>query len=420
MGAGSSSPKDISAEVEREVTLGEASRRLDECLSGLGLSRDMRFLGETSTCSAWSCLLRAHDGTNSAEGEGLGKGSPEEARLGAAFEALEHHLTGPDFLDCDLISLQSVEQLLDGPLGGDALRLPLENTSGELACHTYASLGGGPAAAIPVAFQCPWFLEPAHEHLRELCNDAYDYRSFMRYSCNSGSAIGVSRTEALVHALNETIERDAFSMFLVQAFLADGYSPTLVDPQSLPARLRAASVDVERLTGEKLRLIDITTDLGVPTVLAYVPSARGGQYRRGLGCSLHPEYAVWRAVSELVQATFYRPTDGDRDVLAGLAAYPVLRDCAAFDLEPVLAHSQSGPLQHAMLARLRPVDHLQLLVERLARASFEPFYRVAGHMDGGVTAVQTVIPGLERFFLVCEGNLVLPGSRGSSLASGAR
>ena len=416
----SSSADDISAEVEREVSLEEASRRLDDCLSRLALERDAQFLGGTSTCSAWSCLLRTQDGTSPSEAEGLGKGGPQEAELGAAYEALEHYLTGPDFLDLNKIALEPVDHLLDGPLGRDALRLPLQDTRGRLACHTYMSLDGGSGLAMPVAFQCPWFLEPAHQHLRVLCGDIYDYTSFMRYSCNSGSAIGVSRTEALVHALNETIERDAFSMFLVEAYLAEDLTPTLVDPESLTAPLLAACLDVELFIGEKLHLIDITTDIGVPTVLAYAASPRGGQYRRGLGCSLDPQYAVWRAISELVQATVYRPTDGERDLLTGLTAFPALRACATFNLESVIERGETGPLQHAVPERLRPRDHLELLVDRLTEASFEPFYRVTAELDGGIAAVQTVIPGLERFFLVCEGNLVLPGPRGSAMAATGR
>jgi ribosomal protein S12 methylthiotransferase accessory factor len=242
----------------------------------------------------------------------------------------------------------------------------------------------------------------------------------MRYSCNSGSAVGVTLGEALLHALNETIERDALSLFLVRAFLCGAdLRPTVIDPATLPRDLTCAYSAAERLTGSPVHLLDITSDLGVPTMLAYTAPTAHHRHRRGVGTSLSASHAAWRALTELVQTTVGERLAWSgaplRDEPAGLAGYPELRACVRFDLTGHLHHARTVPHSYAGGVPDHPRDQLRELVSILAAHGHVPYRRVVAALPGEIVAVHAIVPGLERFMLITDGNLVLPGPRGHAL-----
>ena len=371
--------------------------------------------------TAWRCRLLTADGTMPAEAQGMGKGRCDEARTGAVFEAVEHYLTGPGRFDPSAVELAESAGLVAGPLGREACSLLLARTPGRrLACHRYRPLDAAPGILVPLFLSAPWYLETEHDGLRELASDGYDYGDAMRYSCNSGSAVGVTRAEALLHAVNEAIERDALSLLLLRAFLGPaGFRPTVIDPATLPGELVSAHSAAERLTGSPVFLLDITSDLGVPTVLAYASPAEGRSHRRGSGTSLSPAHAVWRAVTELVQTVLGEPlgrADGSpRGDLGGLAAHPALLTCGRFDLTGHLRRVRTVRFEPPAGSAPKPAAQLRRLVAILAAHGHRPYQRTLATLRGGITAVHVIVPGLERFMLVADGNLVVPGPRGQAM-----
>lgn len=354
--------------------------------------------------------------------QGMGKGWPEEARVGALFEALEHYLTGPAMFDPVIVELAECTKVAAGPMRGEACAVLLAQTPGQwLACHHYRRLGGGPGILVPLSLSAPWYVETHAGQLREQVGDTYDYGQLMRYSCNSGSAIGVTLAEALLHALNEVIERDAFSLLLVRSFLpTDDFRLTLIDPDTLSEELAHAYVAVVRLTRSPVYLLDITSDLGVPTMLAYVAPTLNHPHRRGVGTSFSPVYAAWRALTELLQTTLgetvspsHVPHHGE---LAGLAEHPVLHRCGRFDLTDQLPGALMIPFPWSDEAPGHPFSQLRKLAAILAMRGYTPFYRSVAALPGEITVVHAIVPGLERFMLITDGNLVLPGRRGQAIA----
>ncbi|GAA5038396.1 ribosomal protein S12 methylthiotransferase accessory factor [Thermocatellispora tengchongensis] len=400
--------------VERVVPLEEAERRARLALAALGLRPELtahRRDGVEPT--AWSCRLVGAGGETAPAGIGMGKGGDQEARVGALFEALEHHLTGPASLRPDRIVLCPGRELAAGPLADDATA-PLLAALGPLACHPYAPTAGrgGTAAALPLPLflSSPWYVDDPEA--RAAAGDPCDYTHLARYSSNSGSAIGVTEPEALLHALNEAVERDAFSLLLVHAFLRPGgFAPPVVDPATLPARLARAHRRAEHLTGGPVHLLDITTDLGVPTYMAYAPPTPHHPHRRGAGTSLSPRYAAWRALAEFVQGVLARPEARERAVLDGLAAHPALLACGRFDLTRHLARARPIPFPPAEEPPGPPAAQLRRLTRLLTAAGHPPYHRVTAALPGGITAVHAHVLGLERFMLVTDGMLVLPGAR---------
>jgi ribosomal protein S12 methylthiotransferase accessory factor len=353
----------------------------------------------------------------------MGKGRPEQARVGALFEAVEHYMSGPAGFDSTAVEPVGPPVIAAGPLRADACAVLLDGMPGRrMACLRYRPLGAGGELLLPLFLCAPWYVDAAD--LRDLAGDDCDYTHLKRYSCNSGSAVGVTVAEALLHALNEAIERDALSLLLIRAFLGGGgFRPTLIDPGTLPHGPARAYAMAEELTGSSVHLLDITSDAGVPTMLAYTAPAAGRPHRRGAGTSLSPVHAAWRALTELVQAALGEslshsggPAHGD---LAGLARHPALYACGRFDLTGLLREARVVPFPPAAEVAGPLGRQVREVVARLAAQGHVAYRRTVCALPGGVTAVHVLVPTLERFVLVTDGNLVIPGPRGLAAAAGA-
>ncbi|MEU2790290.1 YcaO-like family protein [Streptomyces sp. NPDC007100] len=404
---------------ERAVPLAEAARRVTAALKALGLEAHLTELGDGGEPTAWRCELRTPGGDLAPEAQGAGKGTREEARVGALFEALEHHLTGPTHFVPTAVEHLPAAAVAQGLAGDVIAPLLQEAMSAPLACHRYRRLDTGRRSlrgalganylAVPVFLACPWYIdEPAWRHG---AGDSFDYAPVGRYSCNSGSAIGVGAVEAAVHALNEAIERDAFSLLLARTFLG-AHPVRVIDPATLPGDLAHALEAARHHAGQPVHLLDITTDLGVPTVLAYSAPADARPHRRGCGTSLDARYAVWRALSEHIQGSLTGDHTGAEPVdLSALDPYPELLACARFDLTPHLAGARTVAYRPTPAAPRHPDGHLAQLTRILAMAGHPPYHRIVARLPGGITAVHTLPLGLERFILILDGAAVLPGER---------
>ncbi|TMR99923.1 YcaO-like family protein [Nonomuraea basaltis] len=406
------------------MPLGEARRRAALALAALGLRAEFVDAGRGRDPTAWWCGLLGGAGDASPIACGMGKGRPEEARVGALFEAVEHYLTGPAGFDAATVEPAAPAEIAAGLLREEACALLLARMPGRrMACLRYRPLGGGWEALVPLFLSAPWYVEPGAARLRELAADDCDYAHLTRYSCNSGSAAGVTADEALLHALNEAVERDALSLLLVRAFLdGGGFRLRMIDPETLPHGLARAYATAGELIRSPVHLLDITSDLGVPTMLAYTAPTSRHPHRRGTGTSLSPVYAAWRALTELVQTTLgeglSRSGASAHGDLAGLAAHPELYACGRFDLTGPLREARVVPLPQAAEVIGPPGGQLRKVAAMLAARGYPAFHRTVCALPGGVIAVHVIVPALERFMLIADGNLVLPGRRAQAAAAG--
>ena len=129
----------------------------------------------------------------------------------------------------------------------------------------------------------------------------------------NGVASGNIHLEAVAHAICEVIERDAFSQILFIAAFGDHekHARALVpiDLGTLPSQALEWAERIAR-AGLQLDVLDITTDVGVPTFHAllldpHYPAPGGDRRpRRFFGSGTHPDpdVAVFRALSEAIQS----------------------------------------------------------------------------------------------------------------------
>ncbi|MFG2911461.1 YcaO-like family protein [Kitasatospora sp. NPDC048298] len=185
----------------------------------------------------------------------------------------------------------------------------------------------------------------------------------------------------------------------------------VVDPRTLPTDLRACHHTAETRVGQPVSLLDATTDLGVPVYWAYTPAAAGTPARiRGAGASLSPRCAAERALTELVQIHSTATALAVRPAPGHTRRHPALHRCHLADFSAALPHATVIPFADRP-APATPRAHLAVLLRTLSRRGFTAYAR-RHHVGAHLAVVNVVVPGLERFVLVTDGQLVLPGRRG--------
>ncbi|MEU9198124.1 YcaO-like family protein [Streptomyces hundungensis] len=399
---------------ERDIDLMKAWQRGVTAVSELGLTFTLDPQPETDP-GVWMCTLR-RDEQVVPGGQGSGKGDEPAARVGALFEALEHHLTAT-LPDADQVALCSAHEAAAGPLKGEAVaRLLAEGPDEPLACLPYRSLTGeSEDLLVPLFLNVPDYLNDSGRTMAARYRDAYPYTGVCRYSMNNGWAAGSTLAEALVHALNEIIERDGMSLLLIDQFLTSTPEPgslRVVDPAALPDRLQGLYQKAEARLGAPVRLLEATTDLGVPVFWAYTPAPPGAPARiRGAGASLSRAYAAERALNELIQIhSAATQSEAQTPLPSQTRPYPALHRCCLADFSRHLPDATTVGLPENS-APTTPEAHLEKLLQVLTRHGFTAYTRTH-HLSENLAVCNVIVPGLERFALVTDDMIVLPGARG--------
>jgi ribosomal protein S12 methylthiotransferase accessory factor len=258
-----------------------------------------------------------------------------------------------------------------------------------------------------------------------------------RYATTNGYAAGATPDDALVHAVNELVERDALSEYLLTSVL--GPLPRRRIHGGAPAVLQQALDTVESALSAEVSVVDITAHTG-SVVMAHVVPPGSPTALVGMGCSHHPALAYERAVTELHQewrafAAGLTFADEGGLGLGNLDPHPLLRRAAtippphctasrSYDSfvrgdargdarEDFVPGARGGPPVPGTKSRA-PVH----LLGALARSGFEVFWRPVWHHvrdpaggDRGVHVVQAIAPGLEQFYAILLGRPLVPVGR---------
>ncbi len=219
-----------------------------------------------------------------------GKGAtPEQAKASAVMEAMERY--SAELRDNDEIVLGTVQQVRDnGPMIEPAdLILPARVMFGveneNIAWTTGYDLIQGEEVWVPAcAVYYPYYPDG-------------DLQLF-RFHTN-GIASGNTIEEAILHAMFEVIERDAWS--IAEAFDRTNADIVIDDENSVPGKLLKQFEE----NGVKIHLKDLTSDLGIPTIGASsddIATKDPELLNIGVGTHLDPMIAATRALTEVAQS----------------------------------------------------------------------------------------------------------------------
>jgi ribosomal protein S12 methylthiotransferase accessory factor len=130
-------------------------------------------------------------------------------------------------------------------------------------------------------------------------NHENDVETLFKSNTN-GLASGNVLEEAILHGIFEVIERDAWSIF---ELTHKNYSQ--INSDSIKSDLINETIDKFESNGIKIKLMDFTADIKIPTIAASADDTvtrDAGLLTLGMGTHLDPEVAVLRALTEVAQS----------------------------------------------------------------------------------------------------------------------
>jgi ribosomal protein S12 methylthiotransferase accessory factor len=215
---------------------------------------------------------------------------------------------------------------------------------------------------------------------------------------SNGCSAGSSIEDAMLQGLLELVERDAVALWWYNrtrqpAVDIDAFTDAWAD------ELR----DVHDSFGRAVWVIDVTSDLGIPTMAALsCRRDRGDRIAIGFGAHLDPHTALRRALTELNQMmpTFAgggstQDEHGDPDLAWWLARATVENQSY---LRPDPAAGRLGPADYGYTFQPDLAADLETIRQRIEAAGTEVLVLDQTRPDVGLPVVRMIAPGLRHFW----------------------
>jgi ribosomal protein S12 methylthiotransferase accessory factor len=210
---------------------------------------------------------------------------------------------------------------------------------------------------------------------------------------SNGCAAGNTREEAIVQGFLELVERDAYAIWWYN-------------------RLRRPAVDLSHFndsyvrdlqsqlaeTGRKLWVLDVTSDLGIPTYVAILHWMQNGQENIEFGSGAHfdPRIAMLRTLTELNQFLSIGLMGGGTGEKSSLDGVTPLRLADYPYLTPDGTIQPSAGWQAGLLDTTR--QQVDACVEIAGRAGLDFLVLDQTRPDVEVPVVRVIVPGLRHFY----------------------
>ena len=243
----------------------------------------------------------------------------------------------------------------------------------------------------------------SHERVRwvptQFCY--YNYQgdpdhNFYRAESN-GCASGSTLEEAILQGFMELVERDACALWWYNRVRRPA-----VDLASFDDPFFRRTATFLRTQGRELYALDLTTDLGIPVIVALSHDANGGTIVCGLGAHLSAHVAASRAVAELNQMLVLelarRP---DANVTDDDQAFERWMREATVENQPYVRPAAAGRLTLAEYPVLETDDLLGDIKECVAavqRCGLEMLVLDTTRAEVAFPTVRVTVPGLRHFW----------------------
>lgn len=382
---------------ERETDPVTALKKTQRIIESLNLNAVTQHID----CNALVATAKLFDKSRNLIESGAGKGP--DSLIGALAESIEHlsifqfNADDSSVQSCGFIASQKAAE-------NDGLFTSLPNASELIKSFKLTTLDQSKELFVPKILLCPR-MESAN-----FSGENTGMRFLSRYSSNSGTAFGCTNAEALLHGINEIIERHILSCFFM-AVCSIGPSMKLYNP-SKPLLVKALqNNDYALALADKLQIIVIKDVMDVYFSVALPKSGPGHHHLSpiGSGCSLDLCTAIQRAATEQFQVSeLYDDVQEatDRATLSFLASSEKLKPLIDFEAVSTL---KLPTLDSPIVDFVKDVPaQLNSLENNLLRTGKVPYHRVVSRYSDDGIVCQSYIPGLERFNLIRNGCHVVP------------
>ena len=218
------------------------------------------------------------------------------------------------------------------------------------------------------------------------------------FALSTGSAAGKSWDAAALHGLLELIERDAASLWWLGGNRAKSIPPgdeAQIIAESLLAQLRQGA------SSRRSWLLDITTDIGVPSVAAISCTSSGAGFAFGLAARQTLAAAARAAVLEMCQGELAHAVVEAKCRERGEAALNArdrLHRHHATMLNAdrcLLLQPTSGSSRHEAISATDPGTVLRQIADRLAQLGIEIFGLDLTRPNFDIPVARVIAPGLQ-------------------------
>ncbi|WP_305984542.1 YcaO-like family protein [Roseibium sp. MMSF_3544] len=345
-------------------------------LKQFGITRVSRLTGlDRIGVEVFAAVRPNARGLSVAQGKGCTR---EAAELSGIMEAIElSHAENPcvplTFGTRDRTPFALDRAVLDSLLGR-----PLGDAS--IFWSTGTNLSSGEPVAVPFDLVHTCFTDDAH------------VRGVKFPVSTNGLASGASRTEALIHALCEVVERHDTAM-LARSF-PEERTARILDLESVDDPVAARLLEQFKNADIAVRVWDATGAIGIASCVAAIADLRDAAIPPGFGAGCHASrsVALCRALTEAAQARLTR-ISGARDDLQVSQFGKAEGIRARWLTEPVEARQRSfAELPDLSTDRLD--SDLQMLVTAVDEAGHRPVVGVDLSDDPSFSVVRVIVPGL--------------------------
>jgi ribosomal protein S12 methylthiotransferase accessory factor len=384
----------MNSRYERACTTSQAMHIAEKALQALNL----RASDEAHGVDLQTYRCQLIDDENQAIFYGFGKGLGLQSKVSAYYEALEHY---------------AVHRFAQEAAANQDNYKTLHPYEHALPCVALSDIQTNEALSYPV-----FMLDPRYAKCKAEI-DKMDYLPYAYRASDSGIASGSNMIEASIHALNELVERDAHSLFLIEAFIKNNNQRIrLIDKATLPISQQDIVKKIEKQYHDDLMLFDITTEVGITVIYASMTKQPVLIQPSGCGASLRAEYALERALLEALQPVHIyneKLADNQRQIMGQLSDFPLLLKAAVADVM-ALEYQKidfNSLTDHA--GNLSLSDQLKTIIQKIETTGCKVFKIPIINLVGGFTCVKFLIPDFEQFHLVQTGKRILPSERGMQL-----
>ena len=211
---------------------------------------------------------------------------------------------------------------------------------------------------------------------------------------SNGCAAGNTRAEAIVQGFLELVERDAYAIWWYNRVRR----PEVDLRQFDDSYIRALQNQLAE-TGRRLWVLDVTSDLGIPTFVAVTHWMQNGQENIEFGSGAHfdPRIALLRALTELNQFLSIGLMDGGTGEKSSLDGTTPLR----LQDHPYLTPGESSVVQPGSdptFGGLDTREQVATCVRVAKRAGLDFLVLDQTRPDIDVPVVRVVVPGLRHFY----------------------
>lgn len=245
-----------------------------------------------------------------------------------------------------------------------------------------------------------------------------DYLSEL--SDTTGLAIGATADEAIIHGINQWIERDAYSLFLLKTGINKAPTPArLLIKETLPENIAKLVLAIEMHFNENLIIMDVTSDINIPSFVVSFTKQNMLLQPQGFGASLAKETALKQALFESMQykdrfnqnAQAYREENVAFFSNSPLLLKAMINDLKCFvDKKQYIEVEWQNIFSYSLPKNLE--QQIQLMVNILAKHGANIYTKVLYKSLTGVAITYTLIPELENFSLIRDAKFLPIKNRG--------